>query len=149
MDKKLRSHMDEQMTPVSEITTDYDKILLSFKERRILRRILKQGELPARLCTPKQISMFEQHGLINVNRDTEVSLGYGVKGTVPGEPKTVSATDKAYRYFLYRKEDCFKDKIPVIIALIALIKSFDVEICWLVNFISNWLSSLSAAKFLP
>lgn len=126
----------------SKAANDYDQIILSFKERRILRRILKRGEVPACLCTPKQIATFEDNGLINVNRDYEASLGYGVKGTVQGEPKTISATDKAFRYFLYRKEDYFKGKLPVIIALIALIKSFDVEICRLANFILGWIASL-------
>lgn len=107
----------------SKAADDYDKIMLSFKERRILRRILKRGEVPASSCTPKQVSMFEQNGLINVNRDHEASLGYGIKGIVQGEPKVISATDKAFRYFLYRKEDYFKGKLPVVISLIALIIS--------------------------
>lgn len=107
----------------SKAADDYDKIMLSLKERRVLRRILKRGEVPASFCSPMQIAIFEENGLINVNRDREASLGYGVKGIVQGQPNTISATDKTFRYFLYRKEDYFKGKLPVVIALIALIIS--------------------------
>lgn len=102
---------------------DYDKIMLSFKERHILRHLLKQQESPASFCTPKQIAVFEKYGLIYVCRDQKVSLGYGIEGIVQGEPQTITATDKAFRYFLYRKEDYFKGKLPVVIALVALIIS--------------------------
>ena len=127
---------------VSKTADDYDKIMLSFKERRVLRRILKHHEVPASFCTPEQAALFEANGLVCVDCTHETPMGYGIKGIAKGEPKTISATDKAFRYFLYRKDDCFKGRIPVIIALIALIKSFDVEIYWLVDFISSWLSSL-------
>lgn len=106
-----------------KITDNYDKIFLSFKERCILRRILKRKEVPAYFCTPSQIALFEENGLISVDRSHEASLGYGINGIVQGEPKTISATDKAFRYFLYRKEDYFKGKLPVVIAIIALILS--------------------------
>lgn len=109
------------LTPKAD--NDYDKIMLSLKERRVLRHLLKQGEVPAHLFTPKHITVFEQNGLINVNRDHEASLGYGIRGTIQSEPMTISATDKAFRYFLYRKEDYFKGKFPVIISLAALIIS--------------------------
>lgn len=102
---------------------DYDKIMLSFKERLVLRRILKRGEVPACSCTPKQLAIFEQNGLIIVDRNHEAPMAYGVRGIVQGEPKTMYATDKAFRYFLYRKEDYFKGKLPVVISFTALIIS--------------------------
>lgn len=133
---------------ITKTNNDYDKIMLSFKERRILRRIMKKEKVPYSFCSDHQRDVFLKYELITIWSPKIVTSAGRVVSESSVLPE-IHITDKAKRYFLYRKEDYFKGKIPVIIALIALIKSFDVEICRLVNFISNWLSSLLAAKSLP
>lgn len=122
-------------------TDDYEKILLSFKEVRILRHIVKKKEAPICFCTDDQRDTLERYGLIHVDRDHLV-IEYGVTAHVQGEPKRILPTDKAFRYFLYRKENRFKGKYQVIIAFLALIKACDTEICWLIHFIADYISNL-------
>ena len=121
-------------------TDDYDKILLSFKEKRLLRQIIRKDEVPISFCNVTQKAVFLKYGLIRIIQDQTLTSS----GRVTYDPGTerIKAEDKAFRYFLYRKENYFKGKLPVVIAIIALVKSFDVEICRLAHFILGWLSSL-------
>ncbi len=126
------------------ITNDfdnYDKIMLSLKEKWILHRILRKKDVPDDFCNAAQKRMFLQHGLICIVQEQNVtSTGKVVPDA--SSPKFIQATDKAFRYFLYRKENRFKGKFQVIIAFIALIKSFDKEISWLFNTIIDLISNL-------
>lgn len=124
----------------TQSTDDYEKILLSFKEARILHHIIKKNEVPVNFCTADQRETLERYGLIHVDRDHLVTE-YGIAAHVQGEPKRILPTDKASRYFLYRKENRFKGKFQVIIAFIALIKSFDQEIVWLFNAVIDLISN--------
>lgn len=125
----------------SSSTDEYENIYLTQKEKRILRRIMRRNEVPTDFCSEECRNTLEEHGLIYVNRDTETDIGYGIKKAItPDEPKTIRALDKATRYFLYRKEQYFKGKLPVVIALVALIKSCDREIITLFHFIQDLLT---------
>ena len=119
---------------------DYDKIMLSAKEKQILKQIIKKKEVTETFCNDTQKTIFLRHDLIRITQDQTVTSA-GRVANVSGTGR-IQATDKAYRYILYQRDSYFKGKLPVIIALVALIKSFDVEICRLANFIANWLSSL-------
>ena len=101
---------------------DYDKIMLSFKERRILHRILKKQEVPDTFCSDQQKELFRRYQLIYIQQDQIINKS-GRPIPKPGAPITIKPTDKTFRYFLYRKEDYFKGKLPVVIALVALIIS--------------------------
>lgn len=120
---------------------DYDKIMLSLKEKFILYQILKRKEVDYTFCTDRQKEVFLNYGLIVIRQQHTVS-STGLVVPVAGAPKYIQTTDKAFRYFLYRKESYFKGKFPVVIAFIALAKSFDAEICLLVSFISDWISRI-------
>lgn len=110
---------------------NYDKILLSFKEKKILRRILRKKEVPDTFCNDMQRDIFLKHGLIRIQQKQKVtSTGRVVLDT--SSQKCIQTTDKAFRYFLYRKEAYFKGKLPVVIALAALIIS-------IANFICLWI----------
>lgn len=122
-------------------TDDYDKIMLSSKEKRILRQIIKKKEVLDTFCTDSQKHIFFKYGLITIHQPQTV-LPTGRVVQTPDAQKSIRATDKAFRYFIYRKESYFKGKFPVVIAFIALIKSFDREIGWLVSLIADWLSKL-------
>jgi len=120
---------------------NYDKIMLSFKEKWILRRILSKKDVPDKFCNDAQIDIFLQYGLIRIQQKQIVtSTGKVIPDT--SAPKSIQATDKAFRYFLYRKESYFKGKFQVIIAFLALIKACDTEICWLIHFIADHISNL-------
>ena len=125
----------------SKATDDYDKIMLSFKEKRILRHILKEGKVPYNYCNDSQRELFLKYDLVSIHRK-QIATETGRVTFDPNAPVYIAANDKAKRYFLYRKENYFKGKLPVVIALVALIKSFDVEICWLAHFILSLLSNL-------
>ena len=121
--------------------TDYDKIMLTLREKYILYRILKKQKVPYSFCTEQQCQVFLNYELITIDQKQKViSSGRVVPDT--DAPKFIHATDKTLRYFLYTKDSYFKGKLPVIIALIALIKSFDVEICWLANLIKDLISKI-------
>lgn len=110
---------------------NYDKVMLSFKEKRLLHRILRKKEVPDTFCNDTQKDIFLKYGLIRVQQKQKViSTGR----VVPDDrsPKRIQATDKAFRYFLYRKEAYFKGKLPVVIALAALLIS-------IANFIHSWI----------
>lgn len=133
--------MHQIKRPTVSPNSEYETIFLTFKEKQILRRIMHNGEVPADFCPEKCRNTLEEHGLICVDRNTEANLGYGIKGIIQGDPKTLHASDKATRYFLYRREQYFKGKLPVVIALVALIKSFDREIMMIFHFIQDLIAS--------
>lgn len=118
--------MAQQITRRSNImqdyADDYDKIMLSLKEKYVLHRILKKRKISYDFCSEQQKDIFLKHDLICIQqKQTLTSTG---KVIVDGNaPKFIQPTDKATRYFLYRKEDYFKGKLPVVIALIALVIS--------------------------
>lgn len=98
---------------------DYDKIMLSLKEKYVLYRILKKREVPFDFCSELQRGIFLKHDLICVQqKQTVASTGRAVIDV--HAPKFLRPTDKATRYFLYRGEDYFKGKLPVVISLTAL-----------------------------
>lgn len=101
---------------------DYNKIMLSLKEKYVLRRILKKRKVPLDFCSEQQRDIFLKHDLIYIGQhQTVTSMGRVVVDA--NTPKFILPTDKAKRYFLYRKEDYFKGKLPVVIALVALVLS--------------------------
>lgn len=120
---------------------DYDKIMLSLKEKWLLRRILKKKTVSYDFCNDTQRELFLKYDLVYIQQNQIVSDTGSVYAD-PNAPKYIVATDKAFRYFLYRQDDCFKGKFPVVIALIALLKACDKEIVWLFRFISNWIANL-------
>lgn len=103
-------------------TNDYDKIMLSLKEKFLLRRILKRKNVPYNFFNDKQRDLFLKYGLITVQQK-QIVTSTGRVCPEPNSSKYISTTDKAFRYFLYRKEAYFKGKLPVLIALAALIIS--------------------------
>lgn len=103
-------------------TDDYDKIMLSLKEKRMLHRILKMQKVPYDFCNEYQRDIYLKHNLIIIQQKKIVtSTGKIVADS--NAPKFILPTDKSKRYFLYRKEDYFKGKLPVVIALVALVLS--------------------------
>lgn len=103
-------------------TDDYDKIMLSLKEKRTLRRILKMQKVPYDFCSEHQREIYLKHDLITIQQKTIVTSA-GRVVVDANAPKFILPTDKPKRYFLYRKEDYFKGKLPVVIALMALVLS--------------------------
>lgn len=126
------SHSDENL----------EKIMLTRKEKHLLRRLIKKGNVPAKQYKESQYAALESYGLVRVNRNICTDIGFGVSGITQGTAQSICATDKATRYFLYRKESYFQGKLPVVLSIIALIKSFDCEILLIIHFICDWLSSL-------
>lgn len=120
---------------------DYDKIILSLKEKLILYCILKRKQVPNDFCNDIQKNLFLRYDLVYVQQN-QIVTSTGRVCPDPNATKYLVATDKAFRYFLYRKESYFKGKFPVVIAFIALVKSFDMEICRLFKFVAHWLSTL-------
>lgn len=107
---------------ITKTNDDYDKIMLSFKERCILRRIMKKRKVPYSFCSDHQRDVFLKYELITI-RSPKIVTSAGKVITDSKELPFIFITDKAKRYFLYRKEDYFKGKLPVIIALAALVIS--------------------------
>lgn len=103
-------------------TDDYDKILLSLKEKWILYRILKKKRVPYNFCNDETKELFLKYDLVFIQQN-QILTDSGRVYPEPDSPKYIAATDKTFRYFLYRKENYFKGKLPVVIALIALIIS--------------------------
>lgn len=103
-------------------TDDYDKIMLSLKEKRTLRHILKMQRVPYDFCSEHQRDIYLKHNLITIQQEQNVT-STGRVAVDTNAPKFILPTDKAKRYFLYRKEDYFKGKLPVVIALVALVLS--------------------------
>lgn len=116
-----------------------DDILLSRKEKRLLRQILRKKEVPDTFCNEYQKKTFLKYELITITYPQIISSS-GRPVTLSNAPAHIKISDKAYRYFLYRKEAYFKGKLPVVISVIALVKSFDREIMMFIDFIINWLS---------
>lgn len=101
---------------------DYDKIMLSLKEKYVLRRILKKQKVPLDFCSEQQRDIFLKHDLIYIGQQQTVT-SMGRVAVDANAPNFILPTDKAKRYFLYRKEDYFKGKLPVVISFTALIIS--------------------------
>lgn len=101
---------------------DYDKIMLSSKEKYVLRRILKKKKVPFIFCSEQQRDIFLKHDLIYIQQKQIVTSTRRVV-VDSNAPKYIQPTDKAIRYFLYRKEEYFKGKLPVVISLVALVIS--------------------------
>jgi len=101
---------------------DYDKIMLSLAEKRLLHRILRKRQVPYDFCSDAQRELFPRYGLISIHQ-RQIITNTGRVAFDPGSPRHIAAEDKAFRYFLYRKEDYFKGKLPVVIALVALVIS--------------------------
>ncbi len=101
---------------------DYDKIMLSLKEKRVLHRILKRKKVSFGFCNDNQRELFLRYDLVSVQQK-QIVTDTGRLVFDPNSPKYIVVKDKAFRYFLYRKEDYFKGKLPVVIALIALVIS--------------------------
>ena len=106
----------------SKADDDYDKIMLSLKEKRILRHILKEKKVPYDFCDDSKRELFLRYDLVSIQRE-QIITGTGRVAFDPNAPKYIAANDKAKRYFLYRKEDYFKGKLPVVIAFAALVIS--------------------------
>ena len=107
---------------MQDYADDYDKIMLSLKEKYVLHRILKKRKISYDFCSEQQRDIFLKHDLICIQREQTVT-STGRVSVDTSAPKFIQPTDKATRYFLYRKEDYFKGKLPVVIALIALVIS--------------------------
>ncbi len=112
-------------------SSNYDEIMLSFKEKQVLYRILRKKIVPDTFCNEIQKDIFLKYGLICIKQNSIVTSTGKV---VPDDnsPKFILPTDKALRYFLYRKDAYFKGKLPVVIALAALIIS-------IANFLYSWM----------
>lgn len=115
----------------SNIPNNYDEIMLSFKEKCILHRICKKKEVPDDFCNEAYQNTFLSYGLICF-KEKAVRMPNGRITYDTSSPKRIQATDKAFRYFIYRKEAYFKGKVPVVIALAALIIS-------IANFVYTWM----------
>lgn len=101
---------------------DYDKIMLSLREKWILHRILNKKQVPYDFCNDIQRELFLKYDLISIQQK-QIVTDTGRTIFDSNSPKYIVVGDKAFRYFLYRKEDYFKGKLPVVIALIALVVS--------------------------
>lgn len=110
---------------------DYDKIMLSLKEKYVLHRILKKRKVSLDFCSEQQKDIFLKHDLIYIQQKQNI-ISTGRVVVDGNAPKFIQPTDKAFRYFLYRKETYFKGKLPVVIAVIALILS-------IADFIRTWI----------
>lgn len=101
---------------------DYDHIMLSLKEKYILHRILKKREVPYSFCNEQQRNIYLKHEFITIQQ-RQIVTSTGKVVVDDNAPKLIHPTDKAIRYFLYRKEAYFKGKLPVVVSIIALIFS--------------------------
>ncbi len=52
---------------------NYDKIILSFKEKRILHRILRKKKVPEDFFNSTLKSIFLQYGLIRIQQEQKVT----------------------------------------------------------------------------
>lgn len=121
-------------------TINYSSIMLSRKERHILRQIMKRKKVPYSFCTDEQRNAFLKYNLISVQHPRRMTeTGRVVRA--PGE-SFILINDNAFRYFLYRKEASFVGKLPVIISIIALLKACDQEILWFFHLISGLLTNI-------
>ncbi len=115
----------------------YDNIYLTFIERMKLRAVRWKKTVSEQFIG-KHKEIFLENGLIKPHiTHTVMSDGTIVRDS--SHPITYSATDRAKRYFLYRRERFFEGKFPVIIAGIALIKSFEHEILAILKIIFEHL----------
>lgn len=110
---------------------DYDKIMLSLKEKYVLHRILRKQKVSYDFCNEQQRDIFLKHDLICIQQ-TQTVTSTGRVAVDTSAPKFIQPTDKTFRYFLYRKESYFKGKLPVVMAAIALILS-------IADFIRTWI----------
>lgn len=123
-------------------TINYSSIMLSRKERHILRQIMKRKKVPYSFCTDEQRNAFLKYNLISVLHPYKRTAS-GRGGRSPGSGESfILINDNAIRYFLYRKEASFVGKLPVIISIIALLKACDQEILWFFHFISGLLTNI-------
>lgn len=97
---------------------NFDKIILTHKERFLLFTLRIQKKRKKDILKPpyRQLHL---HSLISPNYLPE----HGPEGeSIPDG--TFSLTNNYKRYCIYRREQFFKGKLPVIIALLALLKSY-------------------------
>lgn len=81
------------------------------------------------------VHQLASYGLIRSNHSSEKNeIGEWLKDG------TYSLTDSGKRYFIQRREAFFVKRLPVVISLVALIKSFWPEISALFNWVIEKLS---------
>jgi len=109
---------------------DFSSLVLKPSERLylFLLRIKKKAQLP------DSMRYLYLHDLVKQN-----SSGKTDQLNAPIPDDTYSLTDKYYRYAIYRRDLFFKGKLPVILSAIALIKSFQDEILWLLQELAKLL----------
>lgn len=105
-----------------------DNIYLTHCEKRLLFLMRFKKKVKPSF----DVSMLVSYGLITPNSS-------GVKNSI-GEhltDGTYSLSDKGNRYFIQIRENFFTTRLPVLISLIALVKSFWPEIsafcCWIIE----------------
>lgn len=125
----------------SDIPNNYDEIMLSFKEKCILHRIYKKKEVLDDFCNEAYQNTFLSYGLIRFEQKP-IRMPNGRITYDTSSPRRIQATDKALRYFIYRKETFFEGKFPVIIAFIALLKACDKELVKLFHLITDLITRL-------
>ncbi len=100
---------------------DYEKIMLTLNEKWTLYRIFKKVRVSYDFCNEQIRDSLLNFGLIDVLEEYLITKGY--TRVDESKPRYLLSNDKTLRYFLYRKEAYFKGKLPVVIAIIALIIS--------------------------
>ncbi len=100
---------------------DFDKIYLTYKERLLLLNIKIRGKVVADIYS-QPYRQLHKYDFIKRN------YVYDVEHREDIFDGTVSLTMTYKRYCLYRREQFFRGKLPVIISILALMKSYGVGI---------------------
>lgn len=108
----------------------FDEIILSRKERKLLRRIMKKKRILYDSCNENQREILLQYDLIDIEYGSPGPFSdpadyYSSRGKMyKRHPKYIIATDEATRYFRYRREDYFKHKLLVYLGIITFVLTF-------------------------
>lgn len=103
---------------------DVAQIRLTPAEKLFLRKLRFKKHLPL----PENMRNLRSLGLVDPDYlDEKGPIGECVPSG------TVHLTDKYIRWCFYSRDTVFKEKIPVIISVIALLKSCQDEILWLLR----------------
>lgn len=109
---------------------DFSNIVLKFSERVFLFSL----RFKKKRILPKEMHYLYVNDLISPNY-TDKKDAFGV--FIPDG--TYSLSDKYTRYLIYRRDNFFKGKLPVIISVIALLRSYKDEILWLLQELAKLL----------
>ena len=73
---------------------DYDKILLSFKEKRLLKQLIREKEVPVSFCNDNRKAVFLKYGLISIIQDQMV--------TSSGRVTYIAGTERIKEFSKYK-----------------------------------------------